>query len=144
MRSAALAAILCLAACSSSPRAVGEREMQGVFTADGGANHKALIVEFLPDGRFGGDLPGPGGIIRTQGYWRIGAFNAKRGCTTIETKPQQGEWREGYCASIGPDERTALNCEGAGETRACLMTRKPRAAPSDAMKIGPSIPANSN
>jgi hypothetical protein len=122
MRSVAL--LLGLAACSTSPRAVTEREMQGVFSADATPGHRALMVQFLNDGRFGGDAPEPGGIISTQGYWRVGPLDAKRGCTVIETKPRQGEWREGFCASI-ENERTALNCKGEGDARTCLMTRRP-------------------
>lgn len=98
--------------------------MHGVFSADASAGRRALMAQFLNDGRFGGDKPEPGGIITTQGYWRIGAFDAGRRCTIIETKPRQGEWREGYCASI-ERERTALNCKGDGEARTCLMTRRP-------------------
>ena len=83
------------------------------------------MVQFLSDGRFGGDAPEPGGaLIRTQGYWRIGTFDKKRACTIVETKPRQGQWREGFCASI-ENERTALNCQGEGEARVCLMTRRP-------------------
>jgi hypothetical protein len=131
---------LALSACSTAPRTVGEREMQGVFSADAAPGRKALLAEFLPDGRFGGDTVQAGEIIRTQGYWRVGAVDTKRRCTVIETKPAQGEWREGYCASV-ENERTALNCEGEGDSRTCLMVRKPRAKTSDAVKLGSSIPA---
>jgi hypothetical protein len=139
MRSIALILFAFLAGCSTATRPVSERDMQGVFTADATRGGKALIVEFLPDGRFGGDLPEADGIVRTQGYWRIGAADAKRGCTVIETKPAQGQWSEGYCASI-ENERTALNCSGEGDDRTCLMTRKPRAKSSDTMQIGNNIP----
>jgi hypothetical protein len=122
MRSTVL--LLLLAACSTSPRATTERDMQGVFSADATPGSRALMVQFLNDGRFGGDKPEPGGIIKTQGYWQIGAHDPKRACTIIETKPRQGEWREGYCASI-EGERTALNCRGDGDARTCLMTRRP-------------------
>lgn len=98
--------------------------MPGVFSADATPGHGALMVQFLNDGRFGGDLPAPGGIVKTQGYWRIGAVDPKRGCTIIETKPRQGEWREGFCASV-ENERTALDCKGEGDLRSCLMTRRP-------------------
>ena len=98
--------------------------MSGVFSADATPGHRALMVQFLNDGRFGGDALDAGGIISTQGYWRIGALDSNRGCTIIETKPRQGEWREGYCASV-ENERTALNCKGEGNARACLMTRRP-------------------
>jgi hypothetical protein len=81
-----------------------------------------------------------GEIVRTQGYWRVGAVDTKRGCTVIETKPAQGEWREGYCASF-EGERTALNCEGEGDARSCLMVRKPRAKTPDTIKLENSIPA---
>lgn len=100
--------------------------MQGVFSADAAAGRGALIVQFLPDGRFGGDTLQAGEIVRTQGYWRLGATDAKRGCTIVETKPAQGEWREGFCASV-ENERTALNCHGSGISRTCLMVRKPPA-----------------
>jgi hypothetical protein len=119
-----LVAGILLAACSAAPKPVNERDMPGVFSADATPGHGALMVQFLSDGRFGGDLPAPGGIVKTQGYWRIGAVDPKRGCTIIETKPRQGEWREGYCASI-ESERTALNCRGEGDARSCLMTRRP-------------------
>jgi hypothetical protein len=119
-----LAILLLLAACSASPRAVSERDMQGVFSADATPGSRALMVQFLNDGRFGGDAPEPGGIVRTQGYWRIGAVDEKRACTIIETKPRAGEWREGFCASI-ERERTALNCKGDGDGRSCLMVRRP-------------------
>jgi hypothetical protein len=119
-----LVACVALAACSASPRAVTERDMQGVFSADATPGHRALMVQFLNDGRFGGDKPEPGGIITTQGYWRIGAHDTARGCTIVETKPRQGEWREGFCASI-ENERTALDCKGDGDARTCLMTRRP-------------------
>ena len=120
----ALLICLMLVACSTSPRAVSQRDMPGVYSADATPGHRALMVQFLDDGRFGGDKPEPGGIITTQGYWRIGAVDSKRGCTIIETKLRQGEWREGYCASI-ENERTALNCKGDGDARSCLMTRRP-------------------
>jgi hypothetical protein len=125
MRSLILILFL-ITACSTAPRKVHERDMPGIFSADATAGRPALMVQFLSDGRFGGDKPdpGPGGIIRTQGYWRMGAFDKKRGCTVIETKPRQGEWREGFCASI-ENERTALNCTGEGDARSCLMTRRP-------------------
>jgi hypothetical protein len=139
MRKLVLAA-LALSACSTTPRAVGEREMQGVFSSDAIAGKRALLAEFLPDGRFGGDTVQAGEIIRTQGYWRIGAVDPKRMCTIIETKPPQGEWREGFCATM-EGERTALNCEGNGDARTCLMVRKPRAKITDAMTLGGSIPA---
>jgi hypothetical protein len=142
MRNFSVGVIIVLAACSASPRAISGRDMQGVFSADASPGHRALIAEFLPDGRFGGDIPEPGGILRTQAYWRIGAVDSKRGCTVIETKPRQGEWREGFCASIGDDERTALNCAGEGDARTCLMIRKPAKKPSDTMTLGGSIPAN--
>ena len=98
--------------------------MHGIFSADATPGSRALMVQFLNDGRFGGDKPEPGGIITTQGYWRIGAFDEKRSCTIIETKPRSGEWREGFCASI-ENERTALDCRGEGTARSCLMTRRP-------------------
>jgi hypothetical protein len=139
MRSVLLIA-LALSACSSAQRPVGAREMQGVFSADAGPGRKALLAEFLPDGRFGGDTVQAGEIIRTQGYWRVGAVDTKRGCTIIETKAAQGEWREGYCASF-EGERTALNCEGEGDARSCLMVRKPRAKTPDTIKLENSIPA---
>lgn len=117
-----------LAACSAAPRAVSERDMHGIFSADATPGSRALMVQFLNDGRFGGDKPeiagSFGGIIQTQGYWRIGAFDEKRRCTIIETKPRAGEWREGFCASI-ENERTALDCKGEGSARSCLMTRRP-------------------
>ena len=117
-----------LAACSTAPPVVSERDMPGIFSADATPGSRALMVQFLNDGRFGGDKPeiagSSGGIIQTQGYWRIGAFDEKRGCTIIETKPRSGEWREGFCASI-ENERTALNCNGTGSARSCLMTRRP-------------------
>jgi hypothetical protein len=141
MRNIILVSLAILASCSTAPRVVSERDMQGVFTSDGPRGGKALIVEFLPDGRFGGDLPEADGVVRTQGYWRIGASDATRGCTIVETKPPQGQWREGFCASI-ENERTALNCTGEGDARTCLMTRKPRAKPSDAMQVGGNIPAS--
>ncbi len=119
-----ISSALLLAACSTSPRAITERDMQGVFSADATPGSRALMVQFLNDGRFGGDQPEPGGIITTQGYWQIGAYDPKRRCSVIETKPRQGEWREGFCASI-ENERTALNCKGEGEARTCLMTRRP-------------------
>ena len=120
----ALLICLLLTACSASPRAVSERDIPGIYSADATPEHRALMVQFLDDGRFGGDKPEPGGSITTQGYWRIGATDPKRGCTIIETKPRQGEWREGFCASIEND-RTALNCKGDGDARTCLMTRRP-------------------
>jgi hypothetical protein len=125
MRSLILIPLL-LTACSTAQRQVSERDMPGIFSADATAGRPALMVQFLNDGRFGGDKPdpGPGGIIRTQGYWRMGAFDETRGCTIIETKPRQGEWREGFCASI-ENERTALNCTGEGDARSCLMSRRP-------------------
>jgi hypothetical protein len=122
MRSVAL--LLVLAACSSSLRAVAERDMQGVFSADATPGHRALMVQFLGDGRLGGDIPEPGGIVSTQGYWRMGAIDPKRSCTIIETKPRQGEWRDTFCASV-ENERTALDCKGEGDARSCLMTRRP-------------------
>ncbi len=122
MRSVVL--LFLLTACSATPRAVNERDMLGVFSTDATLGSRALMVQFLNDGRFGGDKPEPGGIITTQGYWQIGAHDPQRGCTIIETKPRQGEWREGFCASI-ENERTALNCKGDGDARACLMTRRP-------------------
>jgi hypothetical protein len=126
MRSAAL--LLLLTACTASPRAVTERDMHGVFSADATPARRALMVQFLNDGRFGGDKSelgsASGGIIRTQGYWRIGPADPKRGCTIIEAKPRAGEWREGFCASI-EGERTALDCEGDGDARVCLMVRRP-------------------
>jgi hypothetical protein len=115
---------LLLAACFAAPKPINERDMPGVFSADATPGHGVLMVQFLGDGRFGGDLPAPGGIVKTQGYWRIGAIDPKRGCTIIETKPRQGEWREGYCASL-ENERTALNCKDEGDARSCLMTRRP-------------------
>lgn len=115
---------LLLAACSVAQHAVSERDMPGVFSADATPGHGALMVQFLGDGRFGGDVPAAGEIINTQGYWRIGALDPKRGCTIIETKPRRGEWREGFCASV-EGERTALNCKGDGNARTCLMTRRP-------------------
>ncbi len=122
MRSFALFVVL--AACSAAPRLVSERDMHGIFSADATPGSRALMVQFLNDGRFGGDKPEPGGIIRTQGYWRIGTFDDKRACTIIETKPRSGEWREGFCARI-ENERTALNCKSDGSARRCLMTRRP-------------------
>lgn len=119
-----LAATLLLAACSVAPKPVTERDMPGVFSGDATPGHRALTIQFLDDGRFGGDMPAPGGLVKTQGYWRIGAIDPKRGCTIIETKARQGEWREGFCASI-ENERTALDCKGDGDVRACLMTRRP-------------------
>ena len=123
-----VALFVVLAACSTAPRVVSERDMPGIFSADATPGSRALMVQFLNDGRFGGDKPeiakSSGGIIQTQGYWRIGAFDEKRGCTIIETKPRSGEWREGFCASI-ENERTALNCTGTGNARSCLMTRRP-------------------
>lgn len=119
-----LAAAVSIAACSTASRPVSERDMHGIFSADATLGSRALMVQFLNDGRFGGDKPEPGGIVRTQGYWRIGAFDPKRACTVIETKPRSGEWREGFCASI-ENERTALNCTGTGNARSCLMTRRP-------------------
>lgn len=119
-----LAAVVSITACSTAPRAVSERDMHGIFSADATPGSRALMVQFLNDGRFGGDKPEPGGIVRTQGYWRIGAFDPKRACTVIETKPRTGEWREGFCASI-EGERTSLDCQGAGDTRSCLMVRRP-------------------
>jgi hypothetical protein len=141
MRNIPLILLGFLAACSAAPRTVSERDMQGVFTAEGTRGGKALIVEFLPDGRFGGDLPEADGMVRTQGYWRMGVPDAKRACTIIETKPPQGQWREGFCASM-ENERTALNCAGDGDERSCLMTRKPRGKASDAMQIGGNIPVS--
>lgn len=140
MRCSAAALTIILAACSTGPRAVSERDMQGLFSADATAGRRALLAEFLPDGRFGGDLPQPGEIIRTQGYWRIGAVDVKRGCTIVETKLPRGEWREGFCASI-EGERTALNCKGTGEARACLMVRRPAKRPSSAITLGESVAA---
>jgi hypothetical protein len=122
MRSLAL--FVLLAACSTASRPVSERDMHGIFSADATPGSRALMVQFLNDGRFGGDKPEPGGVIQTQGYWRIGATDPKRGCTIIETKPRAGEWREGFCASI-ESERTALNCKGNDAARSCLMTRRP-------------------
>jgi hypothetical protein len=119
-----LVACAALAACSPGPRAVTERDMHGVFSADATPGSRALMVQFLADGRFGGDKPEPGGILTTQGYWRIGAIDPKRSCTIIETKPRTGEWRETFCASI-EGERTALDCKGDGDARTCLMTRRP-------------------
>ena len=119
-----LLACVLLAACSPAPRAVTERDMHGVFSADAAPGSRALMVQFLNDGRFGGDKPDAGNIVTTQGYWRIGAIDPKRGCTVIETKPRTGEWRETFCASI-ENERTALNCKGGGDARTCLMTRRP-------------------
>jgi hypothetical protein len=119
-----LAAAATLTACSTAPRAITERDMPGVYSADATPGHRALMIQFLNDGRFGGDAIDAGGFINTQGYWRIGALDLKRGCTIIETKPRAGEWREGFCASI-ENERTALNCKGAGDARSCLMTRRP-------------------
>ncbi len=117
-----------LAACSAAPRPVSERDMHGIFSADATPGSRALMVQFLNDGRFGGDKPeiagSSGGIITTQGYWRIGTFDEKRSCTIIETKPRSGEWREGFCASI-ENERTALDCKGDKAARSCLMTRRP-------------------
>jgi hypothetical protein len=141
MRSITLISLIILTGCSTASRPVTERDLQGVFTADAARGGKALIVEFLPDGRFGGDLPEADGVVRTQGYWRVGATDGKRGCTIVETKPAQGQWREGFCASI-ENERTALNCAGDGDARGCLMTRKPRAKTSDAMHVGGNIPAS--
>ena len=126
MRSLVL--VVLLAACSTASHPVNERDMHGIFSADATPGSRALMVQFLNDGRFGGDAPELGssssGIIQTQGYWRVGAFDDKRACTIIETKPRAGEWREGFCASI-ENERTALNCKGDGEARSCLMTRRP-------------------
>jgi hypothetical protein len=119
-----LGATILLVACTTAPRAVTERDMPGVFSADATPGHRTLMVQFLNDGRFGGNALDAGGIISTQGYWRIGAPDPKRGCTIIETKPRTGEWREGFCASI-ENERTALNCKGDGDARTCLMTRRP-------------------
>jgi hypothetical protein len=113
-----------LTACSTAPRQVSERDMPGIFSADATPGSRALMVQFLNDGRFGGDTPQPGGVVQTQGYWRMGTFDEKRRCTVIETKPRQGEWREGFCASI-ENERTALNCKGEGDARSCLMSRRP-------------------
>ncbi len=113
-----------LAACSGASKPVSERDMIGVFTSVAAPGHGVMMVQFLSDGRFGGDKPGPGGIVRTQGYWRTGAIDPKRGCTIIETKPRQGEWRETFCASI-EGERTALDCKGEGSARICLMERRP-------------------
>jgi hypothetical protein len=98
--------------------------MHGIFSADATPGRRALMVQFLNDGRYGGDALEAGSIIRTQGYWRIGATDAARRCTIIETKPRSGEWREGFCASI-ENQRTALNCSGSDDKRACLMTRRP-------------------
>ncbi len=117
-------ACLALAACSSPPREVTERDMVGVFSADATPGSRALMVQFLNDGRFGGDAPTAGELVRSQGYWRMGVTDPQRGCTIIETRPRTGEWREGFCASIEA-ERTALNCKGEGDARGCLMTRRP-------------------
>jgi len=141
VRNLILAALVAITACSSAPDPVTQRDMQGRFSADATSSRRALIAEFLPDGRFGGDLPQPGEIIRTQGYWQIGALDPKRACTVIETKLPRGEWREGYCASI-EGGRTALNCAGEGEDRACLMTRRPAKPGSSTMTLGASVPAN--
>ena len=91
-----VALFVVLAACSTAPRVVSERDMPGIFSADATPGSRALMVQFLNDGRFGGDKPEPGGIIQTQGYWRIGTFDEKHSCTIIETKPRAGEWREGF------------------------------------------------
>lgn len=115
--------------------------MQGRFSADATSGRRELIAEFLPDGRFGGDLSQPGEILRTQGYWRMGALDPKRACTVIETKLPRGEWREGYCASI-EGGRTALNCEGEGADRTCLMTRRPAKPGSSTLTLGASVPAS--
>jgi hypothetical protein len=141
MRNLLLVTILALTACSATPRAVSERDMQGLFSTDATAGRRALLAEFLPDGRFGGDLPQPGETIRTQGYWRIGAVDAKRGCTIVETKLPRGEWREGFCASI-EGERTALNCTGEDDGRTCLMVRRPSEKPSSTVTLGNSVPAD--
>ena len=124
MRSFVLAALM-LSACSSPPRAVSERDMPGIYSADATPGRRALMVQFLDDGRFGGDLPQPGDLLRTQGYWRLGAVDPKHACTVIEIKFPRGDWREGYCASI-ENERTALNCTGDGDGRPCLMVRRPQ------------------
>ena len=123
MRSVAIA-FLALSACSSAPHAVSERDIPGIYSADATPGRRALMVQFLNDGRFGGDLPQPGDMLRTQGYWQLGAVDPKRACTIIEIKFPRGDWREGYCASI-ENERTALNCTGEGAARACLMVRRP-------------------
>lgn len=115
--------------------------MQGRFTADATSGRRELVAEFLPDGRFGGDLPQPGELLRTQGYWRVGTVDAARGCTVIETKLPRGDWREGYCASF-EGARTALNCEGEGEDRSCLMVRRPTPRPSTTMTLGNSVAAD--
>ena len=117
-----------LGACSAAPPTVSARDMHGIFSADARPGRRALMIQFLNDGRFGGDKPelgaSSGAIIRTQGYWRIGAFDAVRACTIIETKPRTGEWREGFCATI-EGARTALDCRGDGDARTCLMERRP-------------------
>ena len=123
MRKLILVAVLLLAACTKAPGEVSDRDMQGVFHGNSTLSHRELIAEFLPDGRFGGDLLEPGGTVRTQGYWRIGAIDPKRICTVIEVKPENESWHAGYCASI-EGARTALNCEGEGKARTCLMERR--------------------
>ena len=134
-----LVALVILAGCTKTPGSVSERDMQGVFHGNSTLQHRELIAEFLPDGRFGGDLMEVGGTVRTQGYWRIGAIDPKRVCTTIETRPQEGSWHESYCASV-EGERTALNCEGEGKARTCLMERRAGMKPQDGAMKSVSIP----